>query len=381
MVMDSEEESFVRLPEELNLEDGCLAMSLELLQQEIEKYKELCLAAEQEGLELATARAAAKQKTQGLQKEAKRLREKLEREKPLSGELEPSFQALCLAKEERGRLLEQKLELGKQLAVLEGRQAVGKEQAKVPPTLPERRMVFKGHVVEAENADVLVVTPQIQRALPGGCALITFEQPEVAQRILEMKWHEVKLDEGAGCEGQMRVEARPVELLLPSALEIELEQSPRCVLLSNLPRLDLSEEQLQDKLELFFSKQKNGGGEVEHRELLSDSGHMVLAFVQDGVAEQLTKKGRFQVPIGKQTYELKATPYTSGEIRDLQLRLSVCAKTVLLSGIPDVLDEESMRDALEIHFQKPSRGGGEVDALGYVPAGKWALAVFEEDVD
>lgn len=51
---------------------------------------------------------------------------------------------------------------------------------------------------------------------------------------------------------------------------------------------------------------------------------------------------------------------------------------MLLSGIPDVLAEEPMRDALEIHFQKESRGGGEVDTLGYVPAGRRAVAVFGE---
>ncbi|KAG6929863.1 interferon induced protein 35 [Chelydra serpentina] len=196
-----------------------------------------------------------------------------------------------------------------------------------------------------------------------------------------MKWHEVKLDESAACEGRVRVQAEPVELLLPSALEIELTLSDRCVLLSSLPRLELTEEQLLDKLELFFSKQKNGGGEVEQREFLRDSGHVVLTFAHDGVADQLTKKRRVQVPIGKQTYELKVTPYMSGQITDLQVRPCVCARTVLLSGIPDILDEESMRDALEIHFQKPSRGGGEVDALGYVPAGKQARAVFEADTD
>lgn len=54
-------------------------------------------------------------------------------------------------------------------------------------------------------------------------------------------------------------------------------------------------------------------------------------------------------------------------------------RTVLLLGIPDVLSEESMRDALEIHFQKASRGGGEVDALAYVPEGRTGVAVFVED--
>lgn len=52
---------------------------------------------------------------------------------------------------------------------------------------------------------------------------------------------------------------------------------------------------------------------------------------------------------------------------------------MLLLGIPDVLSAESMQDALEIHFQKGSRGGGEVDALAYVPAGRTGVAVFAED--
>lgn len=38
-----------------------------------------------------------------------------------------------------------------------------------------------------------------------------------------------------------------------------------------------------------------------------------------------------------------------------------------------------MQDALEIHFQKGSRGGGEVDALAYVPTGRTGVAVFAED--
>ncbi|XP_038241248.2 interferon-induced 35 kDa protein isoform X2 [Dermochelys coriacea] len=383
VMTDSEEvtgrqDSFVHLPEEFKLGNSALVMTPKRLQQEIEKYKERCQALEQDQLELGTAKEAAENKTRGFQKEAELLRGKLEREKSLSRELESSYQELCLAKEERDKLLQEKQELEKEL---EERRVAWEKQAKAPPSLPDRKMLFKGHVTEAKDVNALVVAPRIQRALPGGSALLTFEEPEVAQRILEMKWHEVKLDESAGCEGRLRVQAEPVELLLPSALEIEMKLSDRCILLSSLPRLDLSEEQLLDKLEIFFSKKKNGGSEVEQRELLSDSGHVVLTFVHNGVAEQLTKKGLFQVPIGKQTYELKVTPYISGQITNLQVRPSVCAKTVLLSGISDILDEESMRDALEIHFQKPSRGGGEVDALGYVPVGKRALAVFEEDTD
>ncbi|MGH0147261.1 UNVERIFIED_CONTAM: hypothetical protein FKN15_015365 [Acipenser sinensis] len=62
-----------------------------------------------------------------------------------------------------------------------------------------------------------------------------------------------------------------------------------------------------------------------------------------------------------------------------QARTSVSKKTVQLVGIPDILDEENLQDNLEIHFQKPSNGGGEVDAFVYIPLGKKAVGIFEED--
>lgn len=42
-----------------------------------------------------------------------------------------------------------------------------------------------------------------------------------------------------------------------------------------------------------------------------------------------------------------------------------------------------MREALEIHFQKPSKGGGEVEVVAYVPAMHHSsvVAVFEREED
>ncbi|NXH23526.1 IN35 protein, partial [Bucco capensis] len=252
------------------------------------------------------------------------------------------------------------------------------------PTLPEKKMVFKGLVTDKEDMNKLVLTPQIHYPLLGGSALITFEKAEVAQRIIEMKEHVVELSCGEELEEhercRVRVQAMPVDILLPSALEIRMTQSSRSVLVSNLPSLGIAEEALLDKLELFFSKRKNGGGEVESTEFLEDSGQVVLTFALDGVAEPLIERGHIQVLVGKGKYEVKISPYMSGDITNLQLQPSRCPRTVLLSGIPDVLDAESMRDALEIHFQKASRGGGEVDALDYLPAGRLAVALFSEDV-
>ncbi|NWT05076.1 IN35 protein, partial [Mionectes macconnelli] len=249
--------------------------------------------------------------------------------------------------------------------------------------LPEKKMVFKGLVANKEDMNKLTLTPRIYYPLPGGSALITFEKAEVAQRIIALKEHVVELNCWEEVEDldqcRIRVQAAPVEILLPSALEIRLTQSSRNILVSGLPSLDITEEALLDKLELFFSKKKNGGSEVESREFLDDSGQVVLTFTQDGVAEPLIKRGHIEVPIVGKKYEVKISPFMNGDITNLQLQPSRCPRTVLLSGIPDVLAEESMRDTLEIHFQKASRGGGEVDTIAYVPAGRTGVAVLVED--
>lgn len=52
------------------------------------------------------------------------------------------------------------------------------------------------------------------------------------------------------------------------------------MLVSGLPDgLRLSEEELLDKLEIFFGKTKNGGGDVEIREMLH--GAVMLGFAKD----------------------------------------------------------------------------------------------------
>lgn len=43
------------------------------------------------------------------------------------------------------------------------------------------------------------------------------------------------------------------------------------------------------------------------------------------------------------------------------------------------MEQENLQDLLEIHFQKTSNGGGEVDTFLYNPLGQHTLALFEED--
>nr|XP_056720692.1 interferon-induced 35 kDa protein [Euleptes europaea] len=339
---------------------------------EIQKCQEICTALEADRLSLEEGRRESEREASRLQAEAALLRERLQQ---LKGEAQPrAFQEeLEWGRKERSQLLQQKAALESELEQLDRLQI-----DQVPPVPPERVVVFKGHTeekVERSFLDMLSVKPRIHYPLAGGTALITFERPEVAQRIIALREHRVQLDESSS----MRVKAEPVELLMPVSLEVIMERSPRQVLLSGLRFPSLSEDQLLDKLALFFSKRQNQGGEVEVIQRLSGPGHVALTFVEDGVAEQLIQRGQFQVSIGKETSKVKVSPYLDGKISDLPLRPLVCPRTVLLSGIPDVLDEESMSDALEIHFQKPSKGGGEVEAIAYVPVGQCAVTVFERE--
>lgn len=73
-------------------------------------------------------------------------------------------------------------------------------------------------------------------------------------------------------------------------LQVDTEVCPYRVQVSNLPRMD--EDTLLNKLEIHFSKKKNGGGEVECCELRRDIWTAVVTFVEkngESGAHQLSK--------------------------------------------------------------------------------------------
>lgn len=47
-----------------------------------------------------------------------------------------------------------------------------------------------------------------------------------------------------------------------------------------------------------------------------------------------------------------------------------------MDDIEDMEDEEDMQDHLEIHFQKPSNYGGEIESVKYISKGKVLRAFF-----
>ncbi|XP_051496550.1 interferon-induced 35 kDa protein isoform X2 [Apus apus] len=311
------QDSFVYLPLPEAPERAVPELTAEQVRQEIERCKERCSTLEQDCAKLKTAKEAVEMRKMG------ELQKSLQQQMSLTRDEEISFQMdILLAKEKKDRLRQEKQVLKKKLEEVRKR-VPWDDPVMLLPALPEKKMVFKGLVTNKEDINKLFLTPLIHYPLLGGSALITFEKAEVAQSIIEAKEHMVELSYGEELDEldrcRVRVQAAPVDMLLPSALEVRLTQSSRSIILSGLPSLEIPEEALLDKLELFFSKTKNGGGEVESREFLEDSGQVVMTFVQEGVAGPLIARGHIQALIGKGKYELKISPCVSGDITNLKL--------------------------------------------------------------
>ncbi|KAM9392220.1 interferon-induced 35 kDa protein [Pholidichthys leucotaenia] len=245
-----------------------------------------------------------------------------------------------------------------------------RQQTDVFSAVPERKLVFKGETGNANNAQRFDMDPLIEYPMEGGTALVTFEEEHVVKKILTKKTHQVDL----GSECSIRVEARPVHLMLPRLVEIDTAVCPWRVLVSNLPKMDV--DILMDKLQIYFSKSRHGGGEVEDCEFLSDSGTVVLTFIQDNVAQRLTDTEFHEITLQQKKHQVRVTPFINGKITDFKTMMRPCPRTVLLTGIPDVMERETLQDLLEIHFQKSSNSGGEIEAFLYNPVGGHAIAVF-----
>ncbi|XP_049716190.1 interferon-induced 35 kDa protein [Elephas maximus indicus] len=270
-------------------------------------------------------------------------------------------------------LLEEQVRLRERLQELQQlkRDPRNAPQDKVPFPVPEFPLVFRGHTQQGrEVPKSLISNLRIRCPLPGGSALITFDDPKVAEQVLQQKEHKIDMED---C--RLRVQVQPLELPMLTTIQMSSEISSRRVLVSGFPAgLKLSEEQLLDKVEIFFGKASIGGGDVEIRELLQ--GGVMLGFTKYGVAQRLCQIGQFKVPLGGQQFLLNVSPYMSGEIQKAETWFQPVPRSVVVFNIPDVLDGPELHDVLEIHFQKPTRGGGEVEALTVVPPGERGLAVF-----
>ncbi|KAI5628568.1 N-myc-interactor [Silurus asotus] len=258
------------------------------------------------------------------------------------------------------------------------------QRFKIKAQIPEKKMKFtqveqteEDEFDEQEHDEYIrAVFTIVQRPsflLKGGEALITFEEEKVADQILRLPKCTVACD-------KTRSEVKPGNINLePSAkFEVHIRVSKKTIMFSNADAV-LPEERMRDRLELGFSKPSRGGGEVEGLEYDMKNGTGKITFLNTGVAENLTLREKFYLDtIGEM--EVKVAPLYDYQLKKFQTFLGVPKRTVLLRGIQDLSDEEDMQDHLEIHFQKPSNFGGEVESIKYLSSGKRLRAFFSEDI-
>ncbi|KAJ8415037.1 hypothetical protein AAFF_G00007350 [Aldrovandia affinis] len=249
---------------------------------------------------------------------------------------------------------------------------------KIKADIPEAKVKFTGVETEREEENdrdivsVFTITQKPLFHLKGGQALITFEEQKVAENILKLRKCDVVF-----ANSKMDVKPSRVTLQPSVKFEIHISVSKRKIRYSDVPPC-LPEERMRDRLEIGFSKPSQGGGEVEEVVYNTDTGTGEITFLNTGVAELLALKKRYTVDIGRKV-DVGVRPYFEYKLKTFQTYCGVSSRTVLLGGIQDVLDEEDLQDHLEIHFQKPSNHGGEVESIRYISNACGAEAYFNED--
>ncbi|NXH37302.1 NMI protein, partial [Myiagra hebetior] len=205
-------------------------------------------------------------------------------------------------------------------------------------------------------------------------ALLTFEDEEVAQRLTKMSKHSVNLD-----NIKANVAVKPFELEMGFQFELHVTVSGKRIIVSEIPELPIPKDWMRDKLELSFYKTvQGGGGEIENVTYIKESGTAFITFLRPGASNNFLGCTKYPFHAEGRYFGLSVSPDFDFHFRNFQPYCGVSKKTILLKGIPEVEeDEESVQDMIEIHFQKPSNGGGEIEKIKYVSQGT-AFVCFEE---
>uniref|UniRef100_A0A8C7RGH5 N-myc and STAT interactor n=1 Tax=Oncorhynchus mykiss TaxID=8022 RepID=A0A8C7RGH5_ONCMY len=244
--------------------------------------------------------------------------------------------------------------------------------------IPEKKVKFTRKEEDSDDSGqhikgVFTIAQRPSVLLKGGQALITFEEEKVAAQILKMAKCTVSCDKD-------KVHVKPKSLTLDPFVkfEVHLDVSTKTLSFSNVP-FTLSEERMRDRLEISFSKPSRGGGEVQRVDYDKHTGRGQITFLNSGVAERLALKRKYIVDMDREV-NVKVDLVYNYKLKKFQTFCGTPTRTILLCGIADFQDEEDLQDHLEIHFQKPSNYGGEVECIKYVSGGNEVKAFFTEDM-
>ncbi|XP_033842525.1 N-myc-interactor isoform X1 [Periophthalmus magnuspinnatus] len=208
--------------------------------------------------------------------------------------------------------------------------------------------------------------------LKEGQALITFEEERVLSQVLQMDRCSVSFDDHT-------LEVKPKRFRTEPTVQFEIHLAvSRCDLDVSEVVSAMPNERVEDCLALSFSRPSRGGAEVQSVKFNPRKSTARIHFQRTGVAESLALRGEFSADLGFQT-KVKVSPVFDVQLHKFQSSCGVPKRTLLLDGIKDTGDEEEVQDQLEIHFQKPSNGGGEIEHTKYCGPGRSVLALLCPD--
>lgn len=107
-------------------------------------------------------------------------------------------------------------------------------------------------------------------------------------------------------------------------------------------------------------------------------GQALITFEKEEVAQNVIRTGKHQVAIDDTVVEVTASPVPLNSGVRFQFHLEISKIKIKVTGIPDVLPENLMRDKLELSFYKSRNGGGEVERVEYDKESGSAVITFVE---
>ncbi|XP_029315544.1 N-myc-interactor isoform X2 [Cottoperca gobio] len=254
-----------------------------------------------------------------------------------------------------------------------------KQKFKIYAQIPDTDVKFRAQWKEGRDDDsqpirgVFAISQRPTVFLQGGQALITFEEEKVASQILKIAKCSVSCD-------HISLDVQPKRITMDPAVkfEVNLDVSRKELKVSNVPP-SMPEERMKDRLGMSFCRPSRGGGEVESVEYDKNTGTGQITFLHPGVAESLALKARYRVDLDSEV-NVQVGPIYQYQLHKFQTFCGSPKRTILLDDIEDTEDEDDLQDHLEIHFQKPSNYGGEIESIKYIFREKALQAFFCEDL-
>ncbi|XP_039183769.1 N-myc-interactor [Crotalus tigris] len=340
------------------------------LLEELEKWKEKLEKIEKRKTEILLSKLALDEKRKMKQKALADLKDQSNKQVTERMRIEKKQQ------EQLSLICEQNSKLRKEIEVLKVNLAAKKMKCgelirsySLQQCLLKKKMKFV-HLEDAKDEDDYTnfscrfhLATKIPFTVNQGEALIQFEEESVAQQLIRKHNHIINLE-----NKEIALKAYPVPLETGTTFKIHVKILQREICVSNIPNVKIAEEWMKDKLELLFCKAKLG--EIQNIFYDPLSQKAIVTFSQPLALNKIIRYEQSCISVFGKIHLLTVSPVIKSVVEKVQMFSGTSRKTVLLTGIDaEQKDEENVGDMIEIHFQKPSNGGGEVDRVTYIPKG------------